>query len=190
MIRFPSLPQLISCKLENITSWKLKKSQSINNINYSSKERVFLETVENLDCPTLHFLSKSPRKVLEDRIIRRLIATLVHYNFSALTMTRTIEYTRLSANLAFQILVQGIPMTKYALLSEYIANNIWYDQDDNNVTTIWPFKFLSILIDRGHMLKGENFLRALYVHCVHNTYLNPIKPSTRAVKSPRGIIKT
>ena len=128
--------------------------------------------------PTLHFLLKSSRKALEDIIILRLMASLVHYSFSARTMTRTLEYTRLSANLASQILIQRIPMTKYALLSEYIVNGIWYDQDDNSITTIWPIKFLSILIDRGHMLKGESFLKALCINCVNNTYLNPINPST------------
>jgi hypothetical protein len=28
------------------------------------------------------------------------------------------------------------------------------------------------------MLKDESFLKALYVNCVNNTYLNPINPST------------
>jgi hypothetical protein len=92
-------------------------------------------------------------------------------------MTKTLEHTRLSANLAFRILIQQIPKTKYSSLSDYIANNIWYDQDDNNITTIWPIKFLSILIDQGHLLKGESFLKALYANCVNNTYLNPINPS-------------
>ena len=108
----------------------------MDNINDFLNEWALIKAVENLDCPVLHFLLKSPKKVLEDRIIQRLIATLVHYNFSARTMKRTLEYTRLSANLAFQILIQRIPMTKYALLSEYIANKNWYDQDNNKVTTI------------------------------------------------------
>jgi hypothetical protein len=54
---------------------------------------------------------------------------------------------------------------------------MWYDHDDNNITTIWPIKFLSILIDQGHLLKGESFLKMLLVNCVSNTYLNPIDPS-------------
>jgi CRP-like cAMP-binding protein len=133
MIRYPSQQQLSNCGLENVTSWKLKKSHSVDNINDSLKEWGLIRIVENLDCSTLHYLLKSRRIILEQRMILRLMATLVHYNFSARTMTRTLEHTRLSANLAFQILIQRVPTTKYSLLSDYIAYKIWYDQENLSI---------------------------------------------------------
>jgi hypothetical protein len=157
MIRYPSHQQLNNRRLENVTSWNLKKRHSVDNINdslrewglvdNSLKEEELIRTVENLDCPKLYYLLKSRRTFLEPRMILRLMASLVHYNFSAGAMTRTLEHTRLSANLAFRILIQSVPKTKYSLLSDYIADTIWYDQDDNNITKVWPIKFLSILID-------------------------------------------
>ena len=187
MIKYPSHQQLNNRRRENTISWNLKIRHSVDNINAPlrewghidnlMKEEELIKAVENLDCPKLCYLLKSQKTMLEPRIILRLTASLVLYNFSARALTRTLEHTRRSANLAFRILVQHIPATKYSSLAKYIADNIWYDQDDNNITTIWPIKFLSILIDQGHMLKGESFLKILYVNCVNNTYLNPINPS-------------
>ena len=190
MIKCPSHQQLNNRELENVNSRNLKKRHSLSNINVSLrewgivdnalKEEELIRTVESLDCPKLYHLLKSQKTRLEQRVILKLTSSLVHYNFSARVMTRTLEHTRLSANLAFRILIQDIPTTKYSSLSNYIADNIWYDQDDNNITTIWPIKFLSILIDHGHMLKVESFLKALHVNCVNNTYLNPINPLTKS----------
>jgi hypothetical protein len=187
-MRYPSHQQLNNRTRQKVTSWNLNKRHSVDNINDSLKEWGVIENslregeliraVVNLDCPKLYYLLKSQKTMLEQRMILRLTASLVHYNFSARAMTRTLENTRLSANLAFRILIQNIPTTKYSSLSNYIADNIWCDQDNDNITTIWPIKFLSILIDQGHMLKGESFLKTLYVNCVNNTYLNPINPST------------
>jgi hypothetical protein len=187
-MRYPNHQQLNKRRREKVTSWNLNKRHSVDNINDSLKEWGVIENslregeliraVENLDCPKLYCLLKPQKTMLEQRMILRLTASLVHYNFSARAMTRTLEHTRLSANLAFRILIQHIPTTKYSSLSNYFTDNIWYDQDDDNITTIWPIEFLSILINRGNLLKGESFLKALYINCVNNTYLNPINPLT------------
>ena len=73
MIRYPSQQQLSNCRLESVTSWKLKKRHSADNINDSLKEWGLIDdslkefelirTVENLDCPTLHYLFKTRPEV-------------------------------------------------------------------------------------------------------------------------------
>jgi hypothetical protein len=76
--------------------------------------------------------------------------------------------------MAFRIPLQKIPMSKYPLIAEFIAENLWQSQDEKCVTTICPLRFLTLLIIHGYNLQnGENFLKKLYNNCWNFNGTNP-----------------
>jgi uncharacterized membrane protein len=133
MKKFPSCPQLNKPKLTSETLRYMfsqcffahKKCHSMNNINKSLSEYVLVKVVEELNFVTLHFLLKLPRSPLEDRVILRVIASLVYYNFITRVMLTTEERTRLAATMTFRTLLHKIPMSKYSLMAEFIVENLW-----------------------------------------------------------------
>jgi hypothetical protein len=98
-------------------------------------------------------------------------------------MLITIERTRLAATMTFRTLLQKIPMSKYPLMAKFITENLCQTQHENGITTIWPLRFLTLLIDRGYnLLNGGNFLKGLYKNCWNFEGINPeIKSNTLEV---------
>ena len=117
MKKFPSCPQLnkshlVSGTLHHICPQRFayKKCHSLNNVNKLLSEYVLIRVVEELDFVTLHFLLKRPRSTLEDRVISRIMASLVYYNFITRVRPTTVERTRLVANMTFRTFLHKIPM--------------------------------------------------------------------------------
>ena len=190
MKKFSSCPQLSTPQLPSETAHHIypqrpayKKCHSLNNVNKLLSEYILVKAAEELDFVTLHFLLKSPRNPLDDRVILRIVASLVYCNFIPRMSPKTIEKTRLTAIMTFRTLLNKIPMSKYPLIAEFIAENLWQTQDERGIATIWPLKFLTLLIDRGYnLLNGGKFLTSLYKNCWNFDGVNPeIKSNTLEV---------
>jgi hypothetical protein len=132
MKKFPSSPQLNKPELTSETLRYMSqqcfllhtKCHSMNNINKSLSEYVLVKVVVELNFVMLHFLLKSPRSPLEDRVILRVIASLVYYTFITRVLLTTVERTRLAATRTFRTLLHKILMFKYPLIAEFIAKNL------------------------------------------------------------------